>query len=753
MSYEPKLKLKLKIKSSSELKSETKPKFKLKIDKKIVRPNVLLKGNFFYIGRCPNDQYIDTKTGKKYSYTKSGITDNPRQRRPQYETNQHEPFKFYYLYQILNKPADYVEDLFHDKETAHLTGEVVLNQHSVGTEIRFSSPGELNNIFIKMCRKYNIKYRSLTEQEIEEYNLDSKRKQKKSDQISKSFLLRDIKKKNDIVLRDYQQETINLIKSNQTYLGEKIEDRGQVILPTGTGKTEVMIRLVRDMISDGKKILICVPNLNLVQQFYLSIRGKLDNNIPLLVIASDLDPALDDRKNLIANPDLDSIEASYYLNDSMIVLSTYQSASKLFEVNERMIKTKNDSMLIDVAFFDECHRTVGLENTNKAKLLFNENLQIDSRYFFTATRRFFKGEGKNVSMENEEQYGPVINLLSYREAISYEHLTDYTIINTYSSVESGEINQQIASIRYSFSQYPLKKMLVYCNKCKDAKFLKEKLEENFQYNLDPRCVDLSDIKVFYIDAKTRASDREEIFKYFRDSEYDDQPALICSVNTICEGVDLVKADSICFAQPRKSELNIIQTLGRILRKDITTKSKMMSYVIIPSTEGDFSSIRALYQALARNDELKFECQDTRTGKSIPLDDIIGKICNSLNTRRIDDSGKARDNNVDYSYEEIIKIIESIRTNMEASGILGKWEYIFERMKEIADKETLIFKRSQINEFIPEFNEKYGGYNGKTPQNTMSRDLQKIFRDKFGALKFEPRGKRGEYQIIKDSLND
>ena len=70
-------------------------------------------------------------------------------------------------------------------------------------------------------------------------------------------------------------------------------------------------------------------------------------------------------------------------------------------------------------------------------------------------------------------------------------------------------------------------------------------------------------KVFYVSGKTPADTREEIRSI---TEQESNAILVCSYGTFSTGINIVNLHNIIFASPSKSQIRVLQSIGRGLRK-------------------------------------------------------------------------------------------------------------------------------------------------------------------------------------------
>ena len=143
------------------------------------------------------------------------------------------------------------------------------------------------------------------------------------------------------------------------------------------------------------------------------------------------------------------------------------------------------------------------------------------------------------------------------------------------------------------------------------------------YGYDP-------IETFTVSGKIPTSKREVVVNEFANSK----KALITNSRCLTEGVDVPNIDCIVFADPRKSKVDIVQALGRALRKK---DGKDWGYVVLPiiydhSTQeidnDNFQEILNIVRGLAANDERiieEFKDKSQNSGRVIGAREEIFSI--------------------------------------------------------------------------------------------------------------------------------
>ena len=127
-----------------------------------------------------------------------------------------------------------------------------------------------------------------------------------------------------------------------------------------------------------------------------------------------------------------------------------------------------------------------------------------------------------------------------------------------------------------------------------------------QYGYNP-------ISTYTVSGKQPTSQRNDIVSDFAKTK----KALITNARCLTEGVDVPNIDCIVFADPKRSKIDIVQALGRALRKK---DGKKWGYVILPIVYGDdneidnesFNDVVSIIRGLAANDERIIEYFRTKT---------------------------------------------------------------------------------------------------------------------------------------------
>lgn len=365
---------------------------------------------------------------------------------------------------------------------------------------------------------------------------------------------------------------------------------GKLYLPCGTGKSYMAVFISINILKFDK-IFIVVPSLYLLSETYETWTRQLQNKFNFLLIGSDIDKKENIlfEYNLTTNVD----EIEYFLNyhkNNIIVITTYQSSKMLNDA------CKNSNFQFDIGIFDEAHRTVGTLEKKFTTLLSNKQISI-KRLFMTATEKIYhyqmsklskQQQEEILSMDKEDIYGKVIYNYSTRQAIEDKQLVDYKVIapfmsdNKYFQLMQYNKNINIDNNSYEIKllalsimiinvmkEYDIHHILIYSNKNEKAKKILKIIEE---------LLENENINIFtkYLSCSDNMNKRKYQVRLFEKSDR----GIISSSRIFGEGVNIPICDSICFADNKGSTIDIIQYVGRCLRK-CQSKPDKISYVIIP----------------------------------------------------------------------------------------------------------------------------------------------------------------------------
>ncbi|MCY4303639.1 MAG: DEAD/DEAH box helicase family protein [Aestuariivita sp.] len=264
--------------------------------------------------------------------------------------------------------------------------------------------------------------------------------------------------------------------------------RGRIILPCGSGKTRIALRLIEKLTPKGEVSVVLCPSIALVSQIRREFIYHTKENMDVLAVCSDKDAGKEEGKHdptadvgfvkvsqVKGNVTTNSEEIAKWIDEVNqehigVIFGTYQSAYRISEalVGERRAdgtirqfggKNRKVSCLIA----DEAHRTSGIRKiAHKEEKLRNftichnqEKFPVTYRIYQTATPKVFNvnenakkiDESKLMirSMDDPNTFGVELYRRSYKDAVQNKWLSDYRIIALgINDEESFNVAQQIA---------------------------------------------------------------------------------------------------------------------------------------------------------------------------------------------------------------------------------------------------------------------------------------------------------------------
>ena len=241
--------------------------------------------------------------------------------------------------------------------------------------------------------------------------------------------------------------------------------RGKIILPCGTGKTRISLRIVEKLTPPGELAIVLSPSIALVAQIRREYLQHAEADIRALAVCSDETAGYDPKKEGVTsahdNPTLDNsnvsasevkglvttneAEISDWIqqtkgNDQInVIFGTYQSSHR---VAQALLNTRTTAAVL---IADEAHRTAGLRRNRKLEerirdfTICHDDKRFPTKYriYQTATPRVYDTSGSSKSknpdwvvrnMDDETVFGVELYRKSYMEAVSNGWLADYRII-------------------------------------------------------------------------------------------------------------------------------------------------------------------------------------------------------------------------------------------------------------------------------------------------------------------------------------
>lgn len=444
----------------------------------------------------------------------------------------------------------------------------------------------------------------------------------------------EVKTKAKKQLRYYQRD---VIKSALAHFND--HDRGQLIMAPGTGKTFTSLKVAEAMAQEAGKeqytVLYLVPSIQLLTQTLRGWNNDTDMTMSSMAVTSDRNAS----RRSVKKQDKDE-ETYIQVKATDIGYPATTSANKVVENYQELMGLPKKQLLVvfgtyqsidvlgraqqngfpefDLIIADEAHRTTGAKALGEEASAFTKvhsdlNVKGAKRLYQTATPKLYgldakkKAQANSIlisSMDDENLYGKVFYRLGFGDAISHEILTDYKLMvlavdetvvqkdmqKSLSDPENGLNIDDVGRIigvwngmikRESFadkvSGEPMKRAIAFSRTIKDSQRLSEQFESVVNDYLDSE--DGYSVNVRHVDGGMNALEKNEALDWLASDDIPENSARILSnVRFLTEGIDVPNLDAIVFLSPRKSQVDIVQAVGRIIRK---FEGKEYGYIILP----------------------------------------------------------------------------------------------------------------------------------------------------------------------------
>ena len=407
------------------------------------------------------------------------------------------------------------------------------------------------------------------------------------------------------------------------YAGFERHDRGKLIMACGTGKTFTALRAAEQLAGEGGRVLFAAPSISLVNQ---SLREwAAESRIPIRAFAVCSDPKVgrgadgDSARTydlpIPATTDAERLARAASVdapNRLTVVFSTYQSMQRIAEAQEAGMPA------FDLVICDEAHRTTGatLKGEERSNFLLvhdAEKIRAKKRLYMTATPRVYAPKAKKradenevylASMDDEETYGPEFHRLGFARSVRDGLLSDYKVAILvisedqisldYSeelgdSVAVGDVGRVIGCLnglakldpegaQFGDDPEPMRRAVAFSNTIKNSKHFVDlvgRLQDDIGRN--ERRVQA---EAKHVDGTSGVLERADRLRWLGGETMvmEQQCHILSNARCLTEGIDVPSLDAVLFLQPRKSQIDVVQAVGRVMR---LAQGKKWGYIILP----------------------------------------------------------------------------------------------------------------------------------------------------------------------------
>ena len=338
-----------------------------------------------------------------------------------------------------------------------------------------------------------------------------------------------------ITPRDYQKEAVSYALRHK---------RGLLLSPTASGKSLIIYLLIRYFLEyNDKKVLLVVPTTSLVKQMY----GDFNDY-------SQFDKTFDVNQchQIMAGCDKNN-------EDSNIFISTWQSIHKM---------PKEYFQQFGMVIGDEAHNFKAKSLTS----ILSKCTEADYRFGLTGTL-----DGTQThKLQLEGLFGPVKSVTTTKSLINAGDLSDVEI-DIVLLKHPPEIAKVVSKMKYQdeishiVSYEPRNKFITNLALDQEGNTLVLfRFVEKHGVPLYKMILDKAHKKrkVFFVSGNTDAESREEVRRL---TETEKDAIIVASLGTFSTGINIRNLHNIIFASPSKSQIKILQSVGRVLRKSTDGK--------------------------------------------------------------------------------------------------------------------------------------------------------------------------------------
>ncbi len=311
-----------------------------------------------------------------------------------------------------------------------------------------------------------------------------------------------------------------------------------------------------------------------------------------------------------------------------VVFSTYHSIDVISRA-----QADHGLPAFDLVICDEAHRTTGAtfgddDESNFVRIHDGDYIRAAKRLYMTATPRIYgdsakikaeSGEVTLCSMDDEALYGKELFVINFSEAVQRGLLTDYKVLVL--TVEESTISRRLQDMLKDENNQlkvddaakivgcwkalakqglheqligddePMKRAVAFCQvispnyKGTKHKVSSINIASMFQavveaYQESEEIDEASRLicEAEHVDGGMNASAKEAKLNWLKEEPLANTCRILSNVRCLSEGVDVPALDAVLFLTPRNSQVDVVQSVGRVMRN---APGKKRGYVVLP----------------------------------------------------------------------------------------------------------------------------------------------------------------------------
>ncbi len=370
-----------------------------------------------------------------------------------------------------------------------------------------------------------------------------------------------------------------------------------------------------------------------------------------------------------------------------VVFSTYQSLEVVAKAQKKFLRnnTTNHSGEFDIIICDEAHRTTGMAFNKEDQAVFTKVhdgkfILAKRRLYMTATPRLYKEAAKAkakeedlflCSMDDENIYGKEIFRIDFGEAVSKNLLSDYKVLiltvddsnvpkavqrliaDREEALNADDASKLIGCINALSKKIlgdaglikdsdpnPMRRGVAFCQNISISKHITRYFNELYEVYIndleEEEQEDLVNVSSDHIDGSMSAPEREEKLRWLTGSDDEKECRILTNVRCLSEGVDVPSLDSVLFLSAKNSQVEVVQSVGRVMRR---AEGKKYGYIIIPIVVPDsvdpnkmfdnnkqYKVVWDVLNALrSHNERFNAEVNKIELNNALPKNIILGSV--------------------------------------------------------------------------------------------------------------------------------
>lgn len=418
-------------------------------------------------------------------------------------------------------------------------------------------------------------------------------------------------------------------------------DRGKLIMACGTGKTFTSLKIAENETGGKGLVLFLAPSIALVGQTLREWTAETSADIFPICICSDPEVSKSRSKRdddqdgysvtdlaFPASTNVDDIVRQFRLAEKfhadglLVVFSTYQSIG-VIAAAQKIVRRP-----FDLIICDEAHRTTGVtlkdaEDSAFVKVHDNAFIQAKKRLYMTATPRLYAEESKKkaqdaeawlCSMDDEALYGPEVFRIGFGEAVDKNLLADYKVLvltlnesqipvalqtavaDSGKEIDTDDAGKLVGCINALSKRMlvdegllktsdpaPMRKAVAFCQSIRASRRISavfNGFKESYYDSLtQEERAEMVSVSARHVDGTMPATTRDEKLAWLNAAPADgNECRILTNVRCLSEGVDVPSLDAVLFLSARNSQIDVVQSVGRVMR---TAPGKKFGYIIIP----------------------------------------------------------------------------------------------------------------------------------------------------------------------------